>query len=332
MSNAPDPGWPHPPAGHPPVPPSGAGPGAAPPAASLKWRLLHSWWLLLPILGMSCLGGFGFIYVGFRAKRAAWWIAGIAYTLIGWTAFILVGESDTAIKEWATGAVLAIWMATIVHAVLINSSWLRWRAGFRPWHAASPAAGSAAGGAYPPGTLAPPPGLSPATPAAQSPNHPPTSPAYPPTPSMQSPASPAYPPTSPAYPPAYPPASPAYPSAGPGSDPATAAYPTGAYFGPGPVAAPVPAQGQPAAASAGQLDVNAARLDDLAALPGFDPQRARYVLTERDRRGGFGGLPEFAAAANLAPHEYARLRDRLVCTPPTGPAPGQPPQGRVLDV
>ncbi|PZG19446.1 hypothetical protein C1I95_11655 [Micromonospora craterilacus] len=108
--------------------------------------------------------------------------------------------------------------------------------------------------------------------------------------------------------------------------------PPGGYFGPGPVAAPVPAQGQPAARPAGPLDVNAARLDDLAALPGFDPQRARYVLAERDRRGGFGSLPEFVAAANLAPHEYARLRDGLVCTPPAGPPPGRPPQGRVLDV
>ncbi|PZG14687.1 hypothetical protein C1I95_21120, partial [Micromonospora craterilacus] len=94
---------------------------------------------------MSCLGGIGFVFVGLRAKRPAWWIPGIVYTLVGWTAFILVGESDPGTKEWATGAVLAIWMATIVHAVLINSAWLRWRAGYRPWHAQP---GSGAAGSY----------------------------------------------------------------------------------------------------------------------------------------------------------------------------------------
>jgi DNA uptake protein ComE-like DNA-binding protein len=85
---------------------------------------------------------------------------------------------------------------------------------------------------------------------------------------------------------------------------------------------------------AGSVDVNRAGLDEVAALPGFDAARARQVLAERDARRGFGSVAEFAAAANLAPHEYARLRDVLVCTPPGAPGPhdGQPPQGRVLDV
>ncbi|TCB90984.1 hypothetical protein E0H26_26205 [Micromonospora zingiberis] len=294
MSSAPEPGWPHSPAGHPSAghpsaghPPAGH-PSAGqtpPPAASFSWRLKHSWWLLLPVLGLSCLGGVGFLYVGLRARRPAWWIAGIGYLLIGWTAFILTGEAQrgSGLADWMAGLVLVVWITSIVHAFMINSAWLRWRAGYRPWYTEQRPGGPS--GAYPPGTLAPPPGLSPATPPAQ-----PTSPGFAPVGSAQQAA---------------------------------------AYYGPGPAAATGPAQG---AGPVGPLDVNAARLDDLAALPGFDPQRARQVLTERDRRGGFGSLTEFTAAAGLAPHEYARLRDLLVCPPPGRPAAGQPPQGRVLDV
>lgn len=287
MSSVPSPGWPPPPAG---------------PGVSLKWRVLHSWWLLLPVLGFSCLGGFGFIYVGLRARRPAWWIPGIVYTVLGWTAFILVGEAEqgSATNNWSVGLVLAVWMGSILHAALINSSWLRWRAGYRPWYAQPAAAWR--GGPYPPGTLAPPPGAPPAHPVV-----------------------PVAGPTSPAHPPA----------------PGTSFGPHDAYYGAGPVAAvPQPGQAavpQPAPPVSEQppgrpIDVNTAGADELAALPGFDPHRAGHVLAERGRRGGFGSLAEFAAAANLAPHEYARLRDLLVCAPPPGPPPGQPRHGRVLDV
>ncbi|WP_146017516.1 helix-hairpin-helix domain-containing protein [Verrucosispora sp. ts21] len=356
MSSAPEPGrWPpptgHPPPGHPfaghhPAGPAPVGhpaarfspPGPPSPAAKFSWRLMHSWWLLLPILGFSCLGGFGFLYVGLRARRPAWWIAGIGYLLVGWTVFALIGEADpeSALSDWMAGLVLAVWAASILHAFLINSSWLQWRAGHRPWYAEQPPGGP--GSPYPPGPLAPPPSLSPTAP--EYPSTPPTSPAYPseaPTMPLHPPGQPTsawYPPTQPtsaAYPSA-PPTSPAY-SAG---DPTFAAYPPPLpptdHFGAGPVPGqPVDAAG-PQVAHTGPVEVNTAGLDDLAGLPGFDPQRARQVLAERDRRGGFGSLSEFVAAAGLAPHEYARLRDRLVCAPPAPPTPGQPPQGRVLDV
>lgn len=341
MSSVPDQGWGAPP----PVP------GPATPAVSLKWRLLHSWWLLLPALGFSCLGGFGFLYVGLRARRPAWWIPGIVYLVVGWAAFIVVGESDqeSALSDWAVGVVLAIWMGSILHAALINPAWLRWRASYRPWYQQPTGAVPWPGGAYPPGPLAPPPGAAPAQPATAW-QYPPGSPAYPPGSSPYPSGSPAYPAASPVYPPApsaypaYPPGSPAYPPAPaypPGSplpDPTLPAQPPGDFYGAGPVAAPVPAPGQPAAApvpgqpaSPAPVDVNTAGPAEFAALPGFDAQRARQVLTERGRLGGFSSLAEFAGAANLAPHEYARLRDLLVCAPPVPPAPGQP-SGRVLDV
>ncbi|MFG2060399.1 helix-hairpin-helix domain-containing protein [Micromonospora sp. NPDC048871] len=347
MSSGHDPrGWPPsegyaPSTGYPPAGPGGVGHPAArlmpagepSPAAKFSWRLLHSWWLLLPILGLSCLGGFGFLYVGLRARRPAWWLAGCCYLVVGWAAFILTGSSDSesAFSDWMVGLMLAVWIAGIVHACLINSAWLRHLAGYRPWYE-QPIGG------YPPGTLAPPPSLSPATPPTY-PTYPSTSSSYPPATPVDPPTYPPTGPTSGWYPPtqstapAYsPPTAPGYPV----GDPTFAAYPPPLptdYFGPaagsGPGQPVTPAG--PTEANTGPLEVNTAGLNDLAALPGFDSQRAGQVLIERDRRGGFGSLSEFVAAAGLAPHEYARLRDRLVCARPIRP-PGQPPQGRVLDV
>jgi hypothetical protein len=259
MSSAPNDPWP---------PPTSS---SASPGANLWWRVRHSWWLLLPVLGFSCLGGSGFVYVGIRARRPAWWIAGIVYIVVGWAAFLVVGESDeaSALSDWGVGVFLAVWIASILHAILINPSWLRWRAGQRPWYAQPPAAPIYPGGSYPQPPPAPPPG---------------------------------------------------------------------AYYGGGPVAAPIPQPAQPMDEHPppvrAAVDVNTARIDEFAALPGFDTARARHLVAEREARRGFGSVAEFAAAANLAPHEFAPLRDILVCAPRQAPAPnaGQPPHGRVLDV
>jgi hypothetical protein len=249
MSNVPDDLW---------RAPATAAPS---PAVSVGWRVRHSWWLLLPLLGFGCLGGAGFLYVGLRARRPSWWIPGIAYLVLGWTAFILIGETDeeSALSDWAVGAALAIWVAAVTHAALINPAWLRWRAGYRPWYQNQPA----------------------------------------PPPSWQPPPSP--PPWSSPSPPA-------------------------AYYGAGPAAAPaVPA------APVAPVDVNVAGLDQLAGLPGFDPARAHHVLTQRAACRGFGSVEQFAAAAGLAPHEFARLRGIVICTPPV-PDDRPPSPGRVLDV
>jgi DNA uptake protein ComE-like DNA-binding protein len=78
------------------------------------------------------------------------------------------------------------------------------------------------------------------------------------------------------------------------------------------------------------VDVNTATADDLIRALEFDPARAQRVVTERQARSGFASVDEFAFAAGLAPHQFAPLRTRLTCSPPTPPAAS--PQGRVLDV
>ncbi|SCG68151.1 ComEA family DNA-binding protein [Micromonospora coxensis] len=351
MSTGPDGSW----QPFPPGPPPGAyGPGgpatlgppptpsSANPAASWKWRLLHSWWLLLPIIGCGCLGGFGFLYVGLRARRPAWWIAGIGYAVLGWTALFLAdGDKDSVRGDISASLALATWAACVVHGILINPAWLRWQAGYRPWYR-QPQGGP---GGQPP---VPPPVASftpwPPPPGSVGPGFPPVS--VPPSPAASWPApaaptplgvpAPTTPPGVPA--PTMPLGVPAptmplgvpAPTTPPGVSAPTTSAPAMPAGAPATPVAPVsgaPASGPPAGST---VDVNTATAAQLGALPGFDAARVHRVLAERDARRAFGSVAEFVAAAGLAPHEYAPLRHVLVCAPPPSPPPGTG-HGRVLD-
>ncbi|MEU5786809.1 helix-hairpin-helix domain-containing protein [Micromonospora purpureochromogenes] len=263
------------------------------PGASLGWRIRHSLWLLLPIAGCGFLAGAGFLYIGLRARRPAWWIAGIVYLVVGWTSFATVGEADktSTLSTVAVVVLLAMWVASIVHGCLINSSWLRWRAGHMPWYAQPQAPPSTwPGRPYPP-EQAGPPSLPTSTPPAVAGT-------------MVQPG--------------------AYPGNGTGAAPPATQ--------PSPLPAPQPPL-VPMAAPPGAVDVNAATFEQLAGLAHFQPERAQRVVAERQVRGGFGSVEEFAAVANLAPHEFAYLRNVVTCVPQQGLPAGQPPPpSRVLGV
>jgi hypothetical protein len=241
------------------------------PRPTIGWRVLHSWWLLFPLLGLGCLNGIGFIYIGLRARRPDWWIAGIVYLVAGPALLLFASEGGTEEKAntWLSMGWFSVWVASLIHACFINSAWLRWRSGYVPWHARR-SAPQYAGAGYP----APPPG--------------------------------------------------------PVDLPAGLAPSPGQYYGPPPSQVPVAPVLPPSAAPVAPVDVNTAGPGQLAALPGFDPERVRRVLAERQARRGFGAIEEFAAAANLAPHEFIRVRGLVVCTP-VPPAP-PPSEGRILDV
>ncbi|RUQ99079.1 ComEA family DNA-binding protein [Labedella endophytica] len=63
------------------------------------------------------------------------------------------------------------------------------------------------------------------------------------------------------------------------------------------------------------VDVNTATQKALQALPGFTRQRAKAVLAERERLGGFSSVEQFSAVASLQPHELTRLLPVLECSP-----------------
>ncbi|MEJ3744477.1 type II secretion system protein GspK [Actinomycetes bacterium KLBMP 9797] len=266
------------------------------PRPTLGWRIRHSWWLLLSIFGVGCLNGLGFLYVGLRARRPDWWIPGIVYLVAGWVCFLFGSDSpaDEQSDQWWISGLLAVWFGSLLHAGLINSAWLRWRAGYVPWHAQPPA--PRYGGAGSPGSPPGPPG----------------------------PPGPAGLPGGLAPPPGhYYGPGPAAWAVPPGAGAAEGAASAGAAPTAGPSAAP------DAAPSAAPVDVNTAGPEQLAALPSFDPERVRRVLAEREVRRGFGSVEEFAAAASLPPHEFVRVRGLVVC----GPARlDPPPPGRILDV
>ncbi|MEE6257002.1 ComEA family DNA-binding protein [Plantactinospora sonchi] len=347
MSTGPDGGW---------QPGAYSGPG---PARSFGWRLRHSLWLILPIFGFGCLGGLGFIYVGLRARRRAWWISGIVYLVVGWSSFLVVGTTpeESALSDWMVGLLLAAYVASLVQAGLVNAGWLRWRASWVPGYARS--------------AMAPPPGYPGAVapgvgyPGQPYPGQPYPGQAYPGQPYPPQQSGPVYPgqpypvagqPPAPSGLPEVAPAPAVDPWAAPRPWPLPADLtpPAGGYYGTGPVATAGTQSGEASSgAYLGQpgtgrfpdrpLNVNTASYEQFVALPGVTPAHARRIVAERRTRGGFGGLPEFAAVADLAPHEFARLRDHLVCPPATGPTDvagtaatddgwRPPPQGRVLDV
>ncbi|MBB4754044.1 ComEA family DNA-binding protein [Actinoplanes lobatus] len=120
--------------------------------------------MLLPILSFGCLSGAGFLYVGVRARRHAWSIAGVVYSVIANAAFFTgpTLPKDSVASDLAVVALLIVWMISVVHALVINSAWLQWRAGHQPWYAqqVAPWAGVPAPGPVPPQVqgLVPPPG------------------------------------------------------------------------------------------------------------------------------------------------------------------------------
>ncbi|MFG2043191.1 ComEA family DNA-binding protein [Dactylosporangium sp. NPDC048998] len=223
--------------------------------ASFGWRLRNSWWVLLTILGLGCLSGSGFLYVGITARRPAWWIIGVTYFVLAWSGLVAINRlpRDSQLSTAIAVGYFALWFASIVHALILNGSWLRWRAANRPWFEQRPAAAPAT-------ALAPPP-----------------------------------------------------------------------VFAPPPVPAALVIPAAPAAA----VEVNFATAAQLAEAGLFDLARAERVVADREARGGFQTVEEFAATAGLAPHEFARLRAFLTCTPrPRAPQPQPQPQpggGRVLD-
>lgn len=254
-----------------------------------RWRRRHSLWLLGPIFGVSLLTGVAFLYIGLKARRRTWWIAGIGYVVVLGIGVSLSDGDETSMRsEWSAGILAALWIGGMVHALLVNKGWLRWRAqNADPWYVQDKVAAT---DVFPSHNPVPPEvsGLGVDTDRFYNDT--------PPATLYDAPRTQARPPATP------PPA----PSPGAPSSP------------------PEPSK----------VDVNTATPSDLTRLPGIDLNRAATIISTRERSGSFPTPEAFAAAGDLAPHEFSRLRNLVVCG--TGSRPQAPPQsggpGRVLDV
>jgi competence protein ComEA len=78
---------------------------------------------------------------------------------------------------------------------------------------------------------------------------------------------------------------------------------------PGPVAIADPATPDGATSPAGPLDLNAATLADLEALPGIGPTLAEAILRERERRGRFESVEDLKQVRGIGEQRFADIRD-----------------------
>jgi len=264
--------------------------------ADRKWRLQHSVWMLGPIVSFGMITWASFLYIGVRARRRDWQVAGVLYAIGVVIVLIFTPSSDSngapasgSAADWTAGLLIALWVAGVTHAFLSNKSWLRWRAqNSTPWYVTGGA--EVRGGHKTPGPSSLPPQLS-----------------------------------------------------GLGID--SANYYSQQHLGEGPSEVggssprdrlslpsdPPAAPRNAPAASFTSIDVNIARASELAALPGFNDERAKHAVAVRERLGGFNSIQQFADSAGLLPHEHHRVRSLLTCTPPNSPPDAGPASGRVVD-
>jgi Helix-hairpin-helix motif len=122
--------------------------------ADRSWRLRHSLWVLVPLVTCGILTWAAFVYIGVRARRPAWWIAGIVYAVLTGVAFALTVGQSTADPTGvdAQGALtMIVFLGGTVHAVLVNRAWLRWRSEHNtPWYLQADGYPQPAGNGRPP--------------------------------------------------------------------------------------------------------------------------------------------------------------------------------------
>jgi DNA uptake protein ComE-like DNA-binding protein len=66
---------------------------------------------------------------------------------------------------------------------------------------------------------------------------------------------------------------------------------------------------------AGLVDVNHARADGIARLPGVDPALARRIAAAREEAGGFASAEDLGAVLDLDPDTVERIRPRAIFLP-----------------
>ena len=236
------------------------------------WRLRNGAWMLWGLVSFGLLWGVGFAIIGVRARNRTWLIlSGI------WVAFLIayiavVGVTDTPGKgEPSTPISSALGGALMVS--FITGGALAWFVN-RKW-----LIWLARNGRRRPWYSAAVSTIGPISTESESPEA-----AVDRALRMPEPAH------IPAMPPVVAPAEPLVTSPAPA-----------AAYAPGTVTTPAPAQ----------IDLNEATRDQLASLPGIDQAWAEHIINMRARVGGFRASADLVTVANVQPHVFAGIRDRI---------------------
>jgi DNA uptake protein ComE-like DNA-binding protein len=279
------------------------------PQPSLLWKIRQSLWLLVPVGTFGFLGFTALLVVGTRAKRPLWWILGLVHLVLSGVAMALL-EGDGVQEEIATWLLMTCWLAGSSFAVAINPEYLqfKWdrdRAAAQPTRTTGRTvrarSGSQLNTRRQPRDRARGANAKPAPRSGAGSRN-----------SAKAPGAGASGKSRAAR-------SGAVASAGAG---AAAGSPPAPYSNPASVASSA------RAAALDTVDVNTATAHELETLPGFSRALAQKAVEAREKRGGFTSEQDFAAALDLAPHVFQRLRGRIVC----GRTPQAPPSfGRIVD-
>ena len=274
----------------------------APAQPTLGWNLRQSLWVLVPAGTFGFLGGAALLVVGSRAKRPLWWIIGLVHITLSGVALALLDGTGVQ-DEVATWLLLTCWLAGSSFAVAINPEYLRFKWD-RDRAAAQPSrttgrtvrarSGSQLNSRRQPRDR------------ARGANGKSTTRGGSGTRAN----------------------APGAGASGKSRSPRRgSAAPASATSAPRSNSASVAVSAR-AAAAAETVDVNTATARELETLPGFSRALAQQAVEAREKRGGFTSEQDFAAALDLAPHIFQRLRGRIVC----GRTPQAPPSfGRIVD-
>ncbi len=264
-----------------------------------SWELWHSLWIGWAPLSIGLLSWVSFLYAGLRVRERAWVVWAAAYAL-PWVPLVAASEDPPGFGLFDMGMVLLllVWVASSVHAFVIRGEYLRRLAARRTARRGFPTPRAA----YSTAT-----GSSPISQAVAG----------------------------------------WYPDPGGGAaqrwwsgaewtehtqapKPSVSFHSQSATSSGSSEIAPSTAEQRGHEVPAQPLDVNTAREEELAPLPGIGAILAKRVVAERHQRGGFRSVEEMAVAVGLKPHVLQRLRGRLIVNQaPETPSSG--PRGRIVD-
>lgn len=256
----------------------GSGPSNAP---STRWLIGASSWLLLVLIPGGALAWLGFMIIAGISRRAQWWIAGVAYGI----AAIVCAALENGILQGTLSLVI------LVHALTANPAWLTLL-----W--ARRENGLTVTGTRADGKNRRIAHSGPRQRAASMPEEAQELLGATGTDRADYLATP----TSRREPKR--------------SRSSRASRRTAATSGaPSAAAAAMPNRPAASASPNDLVDVNTASQRELSRLSGMDRRKAKALIAERTKRGGFASLEDFGTAAGLQPHEIVRLGDEAFCSP-----------------